>query len=162
MLQEICRGTEGPGKVHFRVDLFPQNIMKIYQLKDHSTIHRGQSLHKQGRVSGCTFTAFSFSLPPSFCQEVKVEHFFHTEDALETELHSTEASTLSMKFVFLFFPSVKKTQLFKESNLIIQCTFTGEPKHGRGCFISSFNEGWAPFPNTFEKAQVKTCFTTTQ
>lgn len=103
MLQEIRRGTEGLGKGYIRADLFPQNIMKIHQLKDHSTIHKGQSLHKQGRVSGCTFTAFSFTLPPSFCQEVKVEHFFHTEDALDTELYSTEASTLFIKFFFSFF-----------------------------------------------------------
>lgn len=77
MLQENHCGMESLMTECFRADLFVQHIMKSHQLKDHNKIHKGKSLHKQSRASGCTFTAvFPLILPPSFCQEVKVEHFF--------------------------------------------------------------------------------------
>lgn len=60
------------------------------QLKDHNTIREGKSLHKQGKASGWTFTAVFFLHSSSlFLPRSENVKFFHTENALDTELHST-------------------------------------------------------------------------
>lgn len=127
----------------------------MYQRKDHNTIPKGKSLHKQSKASGWAFTAGFFLtlfLPP-VTQRWKWKVFSGRGCLGHWALQQTHyPQKLGL------FPFILGNSIVQRPYLISWCTLTAEPKHWGGCFSPAFNEGWAQFPNTCDKPQVKTCF----
>lgn len=87
----LCRKKNATVQKSLMTEHFTEDYLLrvLCVLRDLNTIHKGASLHKQGKAAGWAFTAvFSLLFLPPFAKGESGK-FFHTEDALDTELRST-------------------------------------------------------------------------
>lgn len=152
--QEGCHHTENPDGRTFNGGLLAPSIsctswkITIQFPRERAYTNRAKLL------DGLSQQIFLNTLPSSCRPEVKVESFLRQRMPWPL---STSANTLSTKVGF-FSSLILGNSIVQRPYFISWCTLTAEPKHWRGCFSPAFNEGWAQFPNTCDKPQVKTRF----